>query len=65
MRVLGLEISWGPCSLDWGLVQRSKPICHTVMMAGSSFARQLPEAGASSGVARSSNQHLFPQWGSF
>lgn len=65
MRVVGLVISWGPCSLDWGLVRRSKPIYHMVMMAGSSFGRQLPEAGASPGVARSSNQHLFPPWGSF
>lgn len=65
VEVLGLMISWGPRSLDWGPVQSSKPICHLVMMAGSSFGRRLLEAGVSPGVARSSNQHFSPQRSSF
>lgn len=50
-RVPGLMISLGPHSLHWGPVLSSKPVCHTVMMAGSAFGWWLPEAGMSPGVA--------------
>lgn len=65
MRVLGLVISWGPRRLDWGPVQSSKPICHTMMMAGSSLVGGFQKQVCPPVLPSPPTSIFFPQRSSF